>query len=402
YARTALPCFDEPDFKAVFNVSVVHSNHLKALSNAEAKHTHDLGIWTQPNAYPATEVAAQVGPRLMRHFAERFQQPYPLPKQDMMAVSQMLSGAMENWGLIIYSVESLLYRNETCWLKEYDGLLNVVAHELSHQWFGNLVTMRWWNDLWMNEGFATLYEYLAPVQLENNKNKWVSTSRRLIDQGGSVLRMLRYKLGAKIFDKCVQHYLKKYAYRNTDHDQLWEAMNEVISKNPGRDPNFHITEDMDSWFTEAGYPLLTVERNYNSGSVIISQRRFLLNSTEENEMPFSSSWYIPVWYRQEGAGSETLTSIKEGQKSIEIQGLGDGWLLVNFEARSLCRVNYDERNWKLLYEQLMMDHTVRRTNWYLSDRKIIGYFDLTRSNLIILISSIYSIHSVQQGAETHS
>ncbi|VDP13195.1 unnamed protein product [Soboliphyme baturini] len=196
-ARMALPCFDEPRFKAVFHLEIIHPTSMVALANNEKNSDEDYGTTFKPspkmssyllaftvcefnhtekvtvNGVLVSSVKLLLFNSVLPYYAAYFDRKFPLPKQDMLAVPDFEAGAMENWGLVTYRETALLYNTKTCWKKNRDRVATVVAHELAHQWFGDLVTMQWWNDIWLNEGFARLFEYFGAGYILNEPTRVV-------------------------------------------------------------------------------------------------------------------------------------------------------------------------------------------------------------------------------------
>jgi aminopeptidase N len=338
YARHAFPCIDEPAAKATFDISITANHDYKVLSNMPALDTTtidddlqrvrfattprmstylvawavgrfnsyslqhgDTAITTyaalnQPEnllVFP-TEVAA----KSLDYYAEQFDTPYPLPKLDQVALPDFDAGAMENWGLITYR-EACLLADANSALDTRQQVALVVAHEVSHQWFGNLVTMRWWDDLWLNESFATIMEYLAVdaaypefrIWQEFYLNDVVAALRRdaldgvqsvyqpvndpleiatLFDpaivyaKGARLVLMLLRTIGEQNFFTALTEYFGTYAYRNTVGDDLWD----IVSHHA----DFDVKTFMHSWIDQPGYPVITDGK----------ARRFLIDGTSDD------------------------------------------------------------------------------------------------------------------------
>jgi len=211
---------------------------------------------------------------------------FPLPKIDQIAVPDFSAGAMENWGLVTYREIALLYSAAHSSLADKQRVASVVAHELAHQWFGNLVTMKWWTDLWLNEGFAT---YVASLGVENINPEWrsmeqeslsnlltifrrdalesshpisrpiqmVSEISESFDQisyqkGSTVLRMMHLFLGEESFRSGLQAYLQKFSYKNAEQDNLWESLTQAAHKYRSLPKSYDIKSIMDSWTLQTG------------------------------------------------------------------------------------------------------------------------------------------------------
>lgn len=356
HAREVFPCIDEPEAKATFdliltspvNETVVANTPIKKqvtkadsvittfertpvmstyllafvcgeLGYKEAKTNQGVAVRTYatPDNVEHTEFALSVAVKILEFYNEYFDIDYPLGKCDMIALPDFASGAMENWGCITYREHALLVDPENTSLASKQYVALVVAHELAHQWFGNLVTMRWWTDLWLNEGFASWIEYLAVDHLFPDWKMWTQfvvdeqqqalkldaldhthpievpiahpdEIRTIFDaisysKGASVINMLYHYLGAKDFQTGLRYYLKKHAHKNTDTVDLWEALAEASEK--------PVTEFMHSWTSLGGYPLL--QATLSEGKLLLEQSRFYLNPlTKEKDQ--TTTWPIPL------------------------------------------------------------------------------------------------------------
>ena len=359
HAREVFPCIDEPAAKATFDVTLTTEPNLIVLGNmpiktqknennnlvttfettplmssyllawvvgelhkktAYTKSGVEVNVWATP-AQPADNLdfALDIATRSIDFFDEYFGVAYPLPKCDHVALPDFSSGAMENWGLITYREIALLVDPITTSISSKHYVATVIAHELSHQWFGNLVTMKWWNDLWLNESFATLVEYIAVDALEPSWNVWldfasyeslVALRRDSLDgvqsvqtdvkhpdeistlfdgaivyaKGARLLRMLQYYIGNEAFQTGLKKYFITYAYKNTEATDLWLALSEASKKD--------IASFMDSWISQPGFPVLHVSKEDNQ--ILLSQERLTCESTKISDslwpITLNSSW----------------------------------------------------------------------------------------------------------------
>lgn len=361
HAREVFPCIDEPEAKATFDVTLTTETGVTVLGNMPVKEQHEesgklvtsfdrtpkmssyllawvygemqkktattksgveVNIWATP-AQPASSLdfALDIATRTIDFFDEYFDTPYPLPKSDHVALPDFSSGAMENWGLITYREVTLLAEPGTVSISSKHRIAAVIAHELSHQWFGNLVTMKWWNNLWLNESFANLMEYVAVDALEPSWNIWydfssyetVASLRRdatpgvqavqidvnhpdeistLFDpsivyaKGSRLLRMLERYVGSDAFRDGLREYFKKHAYGNTVETDLWDA----LSNASGQD----IGALMTAWISQPGYPVVTVTETG------LSQKQFFIGDAPDSE----KLWPIPL-----GSSDESLPRV---------------------------------------------------------------------------------------------
>ena len=355
HAREVFPCIDEPAAKATFDLTLTTETDVTVLSNmpvadqnkeagslvtrfdrsprmstyllafvvgdlhratGTTKSGVEVNIWATP-AQPAESLtfALDIATRSIEFFDDYFGTPYPLPKSDHVALPDFSSGAMENWGLITYREVALLADPASASLESRQMVALVIAHELSHQWFGNLVTMQWWNDLWLNESFANMMEYVAIDALEPNWQIWLDFASHEVVQalrrdslegvqaiqvdvhhpdeistlfdpsivyakGGRLLRMLQTFIGDTAMQAGLKEYFKKFAYQNTVANDLWEC----LSNASGRD----IKSLMNAWITQSGYPVVHVHRK--DGEMVLSQEQFFIGDHE----PSSKLWPIPL------------------------------------------------------------------------------------------------------------
>ncbi|HEV2402897.1 MAG TPA: M1 family metallopeptidase [Candidatus Saccharimonadales bacterium] len=357
HAREAFPCIDEPEAKATFDLTLISPKDEAVVSNtlskmqtvkdnklhttfettprmstyllafvygemgykeAKTKHGVTVRTYATPDNVEFTSFALDIAVRCLDFYDDYFGIPYPLPKCDLIGLPDFASGAMENWGCITFREHVFLVdpANTSLPIKQY--VVMVVAHELAHQWFGNLVTMRWWTDLWLNEGFANWMEYFAANHLFPDWHMWTQyivdeqqpgmkldalanthpiqvavkhpdEIRSIFDaisynKGGSSLQMLASYLGPDTFRDGLRHYLKKYAYGNTDTTDLWDSL-EAVSHKP-------VHSFMGAWTTKLGFPLVDVQVKDNQ--LKLTQEQFLLNPLERNNKKNVSPWPIPL------------------------------------------------------------------------------------------------------------
>uniref|UniRef100_A0A674J9P0 Aminopeptidase n=1 Tax=Terrapene triunguis TaxID=2587831 RepID=A0A674J9P0_9SAUR len=316
----------------------------------------------------------------------------PVPLPDQVALPDFNAGAMENWGLVTYRENSLLYDPLFSSVGNKERVVTVIAHELAHQWFGNLVTLRWWNDLWLNEGFASYVEYLGAdsaepswhikdliVQSEMYRvmkvdalasshplsflESEINTPAQISEvfdaiaysKGASVLRMLSEFLTEDSFKKGLQSYLHAFSYGNTVYDDLWTHLQKVVDEDKIQLPTT-IKGIMDRWTLQMGFPMVTV--NTKNGS--ISQRHFLLDteSTVERPSAFNYTWIVPVTWMKQQDGAEQmywLTETSATNQLFVVTGASN-WLLLNINVTGYFRVNYDQDNWNKLLTELGTSH----------------------------------------------
>jgi len=400
-ARRAFPCWDEPAFKAVYQVTLVVDEKLTAISNARVVRENalpgnkkavvfadsmkmstylvafivgefeatapvmvgnaPLRVCAVPGKKHLATFAVDIGKASLEHFSAYYGIAYPGDKLDLIAIPDFASGAMENLGAITFRETALLVDADRATRTELERVADVVSHENAHMWFGDLVTMKWWNGLWLNEAFATFMEMLAVDAWKPEWRRWDSftvsraaamqvdglKSTRPIEfpverpeeaagmfdiltyeKGASVLRMLEQYLGAEAFRDGIRLYLRRHAYANAETTDLWDALEES-TKEPVR-------ALMDTWIFQAGYPLISVEKGPRGLRLNQQMFRYLQDGSDQER-----KWHVPIFLR---AGTKTgviekTILLADGEQSVE---LGDPveWAVVNAGGHGFYRVRY--------------------------------------------------------------
>ncbi|KAK3321826.1 peptidase family M1-domain-containing protein [Apodospora peruviana] len=420
-ARRAFPCFDEPNLKATFDFAIEIPDDQVALSNMPKKDCKPVGknkklvsfetspvmstyllawavgdfeyveaftdrlyngkkvpvrVYTTRGLKEQGRWALQHAPKIIDYFSEQFEIDYPLPKSDILAVHEFTHGAMENWGLVTYRMTAILFDEKLSEARFRNRIAYVVAHELAHQWFGNLVTMDWWDELWLNEGFATWAGWLATDHLHPEWDVWpqfinegmgaafsldaVRSShaiqvpvRDALDvnqifdkisymKGCSMIRMLASNLGVKTFLKGIAIYLKKHQYGNAKTEALWAALSEASGVD--------VSAMMRPWIEKIGFPVLTVTEG--SDHISVKQSRFLSTGDVKPEED-QTVWWVPLGLKGK-TGSQEIDSLALTTKESTISGVNSDFYQLNANATGFYRVNYPESRLKVLGTQL--DH----------------------------------------------
>ena len=359
HAREVFPCVDEPAAKAEYDLTLITRPGITVLGNMPVKYEEkndnsltttfektprmssyllafvigelhkksartksgvEVNVWATPAQNENTlDFALDIATRSIDFYDEYFGVKYPLPKSDHVALPDFSSGAMENWGLITYRESCLLADPELTPESSRRFIATVIAHELSHQWFGNLVTMQWWNDLWLNESFANMMEYVAIDALQPDWHMWedfatnevTAALRRdsldgvqsvqadvnhpdeistLFDpaivyaKGGRLLVMVRKLIGEEAFRAGLKSYFEKFAYKNTVGNDLWQEL-ESASGQP-------IVNLMNAWISQPGLPVVSVSSSHDAA--ILSQERFFIGEHQ----PSDTLWPIPLFANQ--------------------------------------------------------------------------------------------------------
>ena len=400
-ARKAFPCWDEPDLKTVFGITLVIEDGLEAVSNGPEvsreptgdgrvrirfadtmKMSTYLAAWVVgplefsppsdargvpvrtvhvPGKGSLADFAAEVSVHSLNWFADYYGIPYPEAKVDNVAIPDFAQGAMENIGCITYREQVLLIDPDRSTQEEQLGVAETVAHELAHMWFGDLVTMRWWNGIWLNEAFATFMSQLAIDAFRPDWEIWNTFTRdrtnaleidalettRPIEyevrspddasgmfdtltyvKGGAVLRMLEQWLGPERFRDGIRRYLAKHAYGNTETHDLWDALEEETGE--------PVRRTMDAWIFQAGYPAISVARD--GDRVRFTQHRYLPSNPDDG-----TTWPVPLMVRQVAGDDERLDRILVEADGAELDLLDpDAVVIANADSASFVRVFYDD------------------------------------------------------------
>ena len=403
-ARRAFPCWDEPDFKAVFATTLVIDPALTAVSNSTiASETREGGkkvvcfadtmkmstylvafivgkiepteptmvgqtplrLWAVPGKGHLARFGQDIAAASLSFFEKYYGIPYPGDKLDLLAIPDFASGAMENLGAITYRETALLVDQQSATHGELERVADVVAHENAHMWFGDLVTMSWWNGLWLNEAFATFMEMMAVDAWKPEWKRWDSfgvsraaaysvdglQSTRPIEypvqapkdadamfdvltyeKGASVLRMLEQHIGPTVFRDGVRDYLHAHAYGNADTNDLWVSLGK-IAKQP-------VPELMNGWIFQPGFPLVTA-RVSSSSELTIRQQRFSYLSDEQSRPSQDQRWQIPLQMRVTASGKTSTSRMLLTEKDT-IVSLPHDWesILLNEGGHGFYRVRY--------------------------------------------------------------
>ncbi len=405
-ARKCFPCFDEPAMKAYFKVAIVAGKDFDCISNTPVESVEAVGKSAKRVNFRETlkmstyliylgvgnfeylsgrlgkikiTVNATKGKmnllslpfdyskKFVKFFEAYFNIKYPLPKLDLIAIPDFAEAAMENWGAITFRETDLLGTKNSS-LRARQRIAEVIAHEIAHQWFGDLVTMEWWDDLWLNESFATFMSYKAiaekfphwvigeqlfpeildsmtkalnadqlrathPISTKVNNPKEISAIFDNIsyDKGGSLLYMIEDYTGRETFREGLHAYLKKHSYQNATQDDLWRAIDSVAKKHKGKESVGHVAS---YWINTKGYLVVYVEKTKDG--VKLTQRKFLISSDGS-----LGHWPVPVHYAT-SRGKEGMVLLSSPSHEIKLK-LEDGeYIKLNREQKGFYRVWYEK------------------------------------------------------------
>lgn len=436
HARKTFPCFDEPALKAVFHITLIHPTGTVALSNGMETDilniTVDGVVVTQTTFEPTQKMSTYLlaivvsdytylnttqGDTLIRIWARRkavdqgqgdyalkvtgpileffesyYNISYPLNKSDQIAIPDFYFGAMENWGLVTYRETNLLYDPATSSNRNMETTATIIAHELAHMWFGNLVTLRWWNEVWLNEGFASYVSYLGADHAEStwnvkdlivlddvhrvfavdaltsshplsSKEDSIVLPDQITEQfdvisyskGAAVLRMLSDFLSEPVFVQGLNSYLSHFSYSNTEGSDLWRHLQTAVEENNVSLPR-RVNDIMNPWVLQMGFPVVHID----TATGKVSQKHFLLDpeSNVTVESPYRYKWLVPVrWMKADEVQREIWWLLEQEAVNLDMSS-GPLWVLANINVTGFYRVNYDLGNWERLFTQLGADHQV--------------------------------------------
>ncbi|KOC70006.1 Glutamyl aminopeptidase [Habropoda laboriosa] len=432
YARTAFPCFDEPNFKAIFVVRIVYSKkflyHAQSnmpiaktetmkdnsdktiayfnpsppmstylvaflVSDFHCTGTHvdllngskiPVSVCARPMYSHKVKFALNVAIGAMEYYLNVFQIDYPLPKLDLIAVPDFTAGAMENWGMVTFRETELLHTENDSSCYNMKSVSLTVAHELAHMWFGNLVTMKWWNDLWLNEGFATYMEHVAvdslfpdwnlmdsfPLytkyvamkhdsklraravvkRIENSEEIEEMFDRISYQKVSAVIRMLEDTVGNSKFIRSIRNYLRKYQFRNAESRELFEILgNETRAV-------VDIVDFVFRWIKFPGFPLINVHRD-TKGFRLFRQR--FATSKRFQETIDDGSWTIPIRYITSRGDGVRLDWFLANFSCVELSLENSvDWIKLNHNSIGYYIVNYTKDAWDTFSNLLFKDHKV--------------------------------------------
>ena len=480
-ARRAFPCWDEPSFKALFAVTLAIDPALTAVSNTaivsetsengrkvvrfadtivmstylvafvvgelEATDAIPVGrtplrVWCVPGKKHLAHFGQEIGAASLAFFEDYYGLPYPGDKLDLLAIPDFAAGAMENLGAITFRETALLVDETAASHAELERVADVVAHENAHMWFGDLVTMTWWNGIWLNEAFATFMEMLAVDAWKPEWQRWNTfgvsraaalsldglhstrpiefpvTSPRDADamfdvltyeKGAAVLRMLEQYLGAVVFREGVRGYLLAHRFANADTGDLWAAL--------GRASQQPIPAVMDGWIFRPGYPVVTVSRDAG-GHLVLSQQRFnylrepLPSVTAEPEQP----WQVPIQLRLYAGGRQSEERVLLSDREARLRvGAGAERVVANAGGHGFYRVRYAPDLLDALLQRIEALAPIERFNlvndaWALAVAGLLpltAYLDLTarfrderdRNVWSVLLGSFNTLNRILEPAD---
>ncbi|KAI1712569.1 peptidase family m1 domain-containing protein [Ditylenchus destructor] len=429
YARRLFPCIDQPDFKAKFHLTVRHPRGTNVVSNTRLRHftqvrrdwsesrfeptpkmstyllaiaisdypsketrykQHKIRAWVQPAMVNELDYALQVTVKALGFFEDYFGIPYPLTKLDIFGVPYLAVEAMENWGLLMFRQQHIVYSSAVHSVSNRRRLTDTLMHEIGHMWFGNLVTMEWWNDLWLNEGFATMMSAKAADFVENTTVRhdelFFGTMRNIMSKdqarinpplshatdtfpgiqstfgaftywkGSAIVRMFEKTIGPKIFRVGIRKYLREFSYGSTNAMDLLTTLDGVVAETASQKiaggiwENVTIVNYMNTWVLQPGFPLLQITRANNtpqSSEVFVNQKLLMTSGTPLSKAAIR--WKVPL-FKDEGEG---LTWLEHENMTLKLPP----GKLIDPGSFGYYRVAYDAQSYEHFIRILHEDHT---------------------------------------------
>ncbi|XP_055525034.1 aminopeptidase N-like [Wyeomyia smithii] len=425
-ARHAFPCYDEPGIRAPIGLKLTHGSAYHAVSNMPIKSStgnnnytttefedtppmqtyllafvvsdfakvsdpaNNQSVYAIPTAIANGDLnfALEAGVRVIQSLENLVGVNYSLPKLDQIAIPDFAAGAMENWGLVTYREEVLMYNETKSPMSQMKRSASIIGHEYAHQFFGNLVSPAWWSYLWLNEGFATFFQYAAAHQaypklridelfvieavqtafqsdaLESTRamNWYVESPAAIAElfddiayqKAGSVLRQLQHAFGDLNFRTGLKYYLEARQMQAATPSDLSAALQRAVTD--GSTLTLKVEDILNSWANQEGYPVLHVSRN-ETGILQLRQERYLL---KESQTAAKATWYIPynLASRQAADFSATLPAgwltgeTNEVHPTTQLNWTSDDWVIFNKQQTGYYRVNYDDNLWSLISHEL--------------------------------------------------
>ncbi|MGO4926048.1 M1 family metallopeptidase [Streptococcus alactolyticus] len=450
FAREAFPCVDEPEAKATFDLSIKFDQAadeivLSNMPEVDAERRKETGLWTfdttprmssyllafalgdlqgkTASSKNGTEVgvfstkahnpktldfALDIAVRVIDFYEDYFGVRYPIPLSYHVALPDFSAGAMENWGLVTYR-EVYLLVDENSTVKSRQNVALVVAHELAHQWFGNLVTMKWWDDLWLNESFANMMEYVSidaiepswnifedfqttgvPLALQRDATDGVQSVHVAVNhpdeintlfdpaivyaKGSRLMHMLRRWLGDDDFRAGLKIYFEKHQYSNTIGHDLWDALSEASGKD--------VAAFMDAWLEQPGYPVVTAE--VVDGTLVLSQKQFFIGEGQDQ----NRIWPIPLNTNWTGL-PETLTEERLAIPNFsQLAAQNEGALRLNTANTAHYITNYKGQLLKAVLNQLTELDTTSKLQVVQERRLLAESGEIPYAELIPLLTKL--------------
>ncbi|XP_055611890.1 uncharacterized protein LOC129758416 [Uranotaenia lowii] len=425
-ARMAFPCFDEPQLKASFSIALIHHKDYHAVANMPQEGNLEVDtmdpdyvvtrfqkstvmstflvafavtnfairtrgtqtVYARPNVFEETEYPLDAGIDILEALGDYLGIPYisHMPKMTQIAIPDRTSSAMENWGLVSYGEPVLLFNPAINSYRTKKSVTTIIAHEFAHQWFGNLVTPEWWTYVWLKEGFATVYEYLAATlaypendywalwNVEVIHNAFAADARETVrpmnwnagspneiaglfdtvayDKAGSVLNMFREVVGDENFRVGLSDYFNQAKLGVATDIHLYQGLQLALNGQDILSTTSSIQQLMESWTNAPGFPLLTVRRDYQNGVVYLSQERFL----SDRVLPNTHVYHIPYNYATKSNAdfsTQKFDWLSSKAEKISTTASAEDWIIFNNKQTGYYRVNYDLQNWKLILNTLL-------------------------------------------------